>query len=253
MKSNFLPRDRRGFLVAAGAALAAGCATSEQTQRSSAPSSGAAQAGACTVYDKTRQATVTPDAAIAMLKEGNERFARGDSIHCDLLAQVRATSTAQAPFAAVLGCIDSRVPPELVFDQRIGDLFVGRIAGNFVNDDMLGSLDFAARLAGAKAIVVLGHGDCGAIKGAIDNAQLGLLTGALGKIRPVLPQVKGVPGEQNSKNKALLQAVTERHALNTAGQIVTRSAVMRELVDAGQLKVVAAVHDMNTGRIRWLS
>ena len=120
----------------------------------------------CAVYTRDRQRSVSLDDAINLLKAGNERFIAGKSINCNLMQQVKATADGQAPFAAVVGCIDSRVPPELVFDQRIGDIFVARVAGNFVNTDIIGSLEFATKLTGARAIVVLGHTDCGAIKGA---------------------------------------------------------------------------------------
>jgi carbonic anhydrase len=241
-------KERRLFL-AAGAAMACGCSTSPTSTKTAAP----ADAQACAVYSKERQAAVTPSAALAMLKQGNERFVAGQTIHCDLLAQVRATAAAQAPFAAVVGCIDSRVPPELVFDQRIGDIFAARIAGNFVNTDILGSLEFATKLAGAKAIVVLGHSECGAVKGAIDNAQLGNLTATLANIRPSVAKVTDVPGSQDSKNKTLVQAVADQNAKDAAAMLLSRSAVLRELVSEGKLAVAAAMHDVATGQIRWLA
>src|SRR5271169_3647040 len=134
---------------------------------------------ACAVFTKDRQEAIDSRGALQRLKDGNARFVSGRSIHCDLMAQVRATASAQAPFAAVVGCVDSRVPPELVFDQQIGDIFVARIAGNFVNTDIIGSLEFARQRAGANAMVVLGHPECGAIKAAIDNVQLAHLTNLL--------------------------------------------------------------------------
>jgi carbonic anhydrase len=136
--------------------------------------SGASAQDACAVSTSGRQQSTTLNEGLRLLKEGNTRFVSGKTINCDLLTQVRATSSGQSPFAAVVGCIDSRVPPELVFDQRIGE--VVRIAGNFVHDDIIGSLEFATKLAGAKAIFVLGHTECGAIAGAVDGAKLGLLT-----------------------------------------------------------------------------
>src|SRR5260370_31816422 len=132
-----------------------------------------AQSLECAVFTPARQNPTAPDDAIAQLKAGNERFTAGKSVNCDLMAQVKQTASNQSPYAAIVGCIDSRVPPELVFDQRIGDVFCARVAGNFVNVDIIGSLEYSAKVVGAKAIVVLGHGSCGAIQGAGDNVQLG--------------------------------------------------------------------------------
>jgi carbonic anhydrase len=236
-------KERRRFLAAAGALAAAGLSRS----------AGAASAAACRPFDAVRQAAVTPDQALDMLKKGNERFIKGTMIHCDLRAQVKATATAQAPFAAIVGCIDSRVPPEIVFDQRIGDIFAARVAGNFVNTDIIGSLEFATRLAGAKLIVVLGHTECGAIKGAVDDAKLGNLTAMLANIRPAVMKVKGIEGSQDSKNKKLVQAVADQNARDAAAMLLARSEVLRELVEAGKLKIVSAMLDVGTGRVTWMA
>ena len=206
----------------------------------------------CAVQTVQTQGQLTPDQALALLRDGNARFAAGQSINCDLLQQVRDTSSGQAPFAAVVGCIDSRVPPELVFDQRIGDIFAARIAGNYVNDDIIGSLEFATQLAGSKAIVVLGHSECGAVKGAVDNAKLGLLTGVLAQIRPSLAKLdyQGVP---SSKDKALVQRVAEQNVRDAVARLTARSEVLAQRVQAGQLKVVGAMHDISTGKIQWMA
>ncbi|MBP9955326.1 MAG: carbonic anhydrase [Ottowia sp.] len=206
----------------------------------------------CAVQTAQTQGQLTPDQALALLRDGNARFAAGQSINCDLLQQVRDTSSGQAPFAAVVGCIDSRVPPELVFDQRIGDIFAARIAGNYVNDDIIGSLEFATQLAGSKAIVVLGHSECGAVKGAVDNAKLGLLTGVLAQIRPSLAKLdyQGVP---SSKDKALVQRVAEQNVRDAVARLTARSEVLAQRVQAGQLKVVGAMHDISTGKIQWMA
>ncbi len=135
-----------------------------------------AQSQDCAVFTPDRQKSTTPDDAIARLKTGNERFTAGKSVNCDLMAQVKQTASNQSPYAAIVGCIDSRVPPELVFDQRIGDVFCARVAGNIVNTDIIGSLEYSTKVAGAKAIVVLGHNSCGAIKAAVDNVKLGNIT-----------------------------------------------------------------------------
>jgi carbonic anhydrase len=235
---------RRGFLTAAGALATVGAAGMAR----------AATGGqACMVYDSARQAKVTPDGALTLLKSGNERFISGQSVNCDLMAQVKATGNGQAPFAAVVGCIDSRVPPELVFDQRIGDIFAARVAGNFVNTDIIGSLEFATKLAGAKLIVVLGHTECGAVKGAVDNAKLGNLTAMLANITPAVDKVKGVDGPRSSKNKMLVQAAADINAKDAAKMLTDRSEVLRELVGAGQLKIVSAMHNVQTGRVSWFS
>jgi carbonic anhydrase len=240
---------RRSFLAATGALAASGLAAF--ADRANAQGSGTSPA--CTVFDKSRQAAVTPDQALAMLRDGNARFAAGKTVNCDLLAQVKATAQGQAPFAAVVGCIDSRVPPELVFDQRIGDIFAARIAGNFVNTDIIGSLEFATLVAGAKAIVVLGHSECGAVKGAIDDVKLGNLTATLANIRPAVREVKGIDGPQSSKNAKLVQAVADRNAKDAAAMLAARSEVLRGLVGEGKLKIAAAMHDVATGRIAWFA
>ena len=243
--------ERRSFLGAAGA-LAATALASSATHGATPPADTAA-AQACMTFDAARQAAVTPDEALAMLKEGNERFVSGNLVRCDLRAQVKATAGGQAPFAAVVGCIDSRVPPELVFDQRLGDIFAARIAGNFVNTDIIGSLEFATKLAGAKLVVVLGHSECGAIKGAVDNAKLGNLTAMLANIRPSVIKVTGIDGPRTSKNKAFVQAAADQNARDAAALLLARSAVMRTLVKEGQLKIVAAMHDVGSGRITWFA
>lgn len=208
---------------------------------------------ACAVFTPERQKSVTPAAALELLIAGNARFLSGKTINCDLLAQVRATASSQSPFAAIVGCMDSRVPPELVFDQRIGDVFAARIAGNFVNDDIIGSLEFATKVAGAKAIVVLGHTECGAIKGGVDGAKLGLLTKMLENFDPAIQAAKSVEGERNSKNKVLVQAVADANAKLAAKKLTDRSGVLRELVEQKQLVIVAAMHDVSTGAVKFLA
>ncbi|MBX9925288.1 MAG: hypothetical protein K2Y05_02925 [Hyphomicrobiaceae bacterium] len=144
--------------------------------------------------------------------------------------------------------IDSRVPPELVFDQRLGSIFAARVAGNFINTDILGSLEFACKVAGAKAIVVLGHSGCGAIKGAIDQAELGNLTSMLKNIEPAVAAVK-IDGERTSKDKKLVQKVADANAKLTAAAILERSAVLKDMADTGEIKIVAAMHDIATGKV----
>ncbi len=201
------------------------------------------------VMTEQAQRRMTPDQALAALKEGNERFVSGKSLQRDLMAQVRATASGQYPFASVLGCIDSRVPPELVFDQGIGDIFSPRIAGNFANTDTIGSLEFTTKLAGAKLIVVLGHTACGAIKGACDNAQLGNLTQTLSNLAPAVYAATGVPGDRSSKNGAFVEQVTRENVRLTVQALNDRSAVLRSLVEAGQLAIVGAMYNVATGRV----
>lgn len=205
----------------------------------------------CAIFTPERQKAVSPDEAIERLKAGNDRFLAGTSFNCDLLAQVHESAHGQAPFAAILGCIDSRVPPELVFDQRIGDVFCARIAGNFVDTDILGSLEFATKVTGARAIVVLGHSSCGAIKGAIDDVKLGNITAMLAHIRPAVDAVK-TDGERTSKNYKFVQAVAEENVYRAIAQLTERSEVLAGLVKEGQLRIVGAMHDLETGKVTFM-
>ena len=201
---------------------------------------------------RERQRNMTPEHALRALKDGNERFINGKMFQRNLMAQVRATASGQYPFAVVLGCIDSRVPPELVFDQGIGDIFSPRIAGNFANTDIIGSIEFATELAGAKLIVVLGHTECGAVKGACDNVQLGNLTQTLSNLTPAVYAVKDICDDRTSKNKAFVQKVADENVRLTVQALTERSAVLKELAVGNQLKLVGAMHDVATGRVSFL-
>lgn len=207
----------------------------------------------CAVFTRERQGAVSPAEAIERLKAGNERFLAGQSIHCNLLEQVHETAGGQAPFAAIVGCIDSRVPPELVFDQRMGDIFCARVAGNFANIDIVGSLEFATHVAGARAIVVLGHSACGAIKSAVDGVELGNITAMLKNFDPALARLTPEDGERSSANEALVQKVADENARLTAASLTARSEILARMVDEGQLVIASAMHDITTGRISWLS
>jgi len=202
---------------------------------------------------KKTRSQLTPSQALELLKDGNERFVKGEMLQRDLMAQVKATAVGQFPFAGILGCIDSRVPPELVFDQGVGDIFSARIAGNFANTDFIGSFEFATKLAGAKLIVVLGHTECGAIKGAADNAQLGNLTHTLSNLMPAVYSVTDVQGERNSSNAAFVTSVAEENVRLNVKALFTRSAILHDLTEAGQIKIVGAMHDVSTGRVTFLS
>jgi carbonic anhydrase len=213
-----------------------------------------AQSTECAVFTPDRQKSTAPDDAIARLKAGNERFTAGKSINCDLMAQVKETASSQSPYAAIVGCIDSRVPPELVFDQRIGDVFCARVAGAIVNPDIIGSLEYSTKVVGARAIVVLGHNSCGAIKSAVDNVKLGSNIAALLKnFQPALATLTKADGHRDSHNYPLVQKVAEASARLTAESLTRRSPIIKQLVDAKQLKIAAAMHDITTGKVSWLS
>lgn len=213
-----------------------------------------AQAQECRAMTAEAQQALSPDDAIELLKAGNARFVSGDMRNCDLMSQVKATAEGQAPFAAIVGCIDSRVPPELVFDQQIGDIFSARVAGNFVNTDIIGSLEFATAVAGSKAIVILAHSSCGAVKGAVDEVKLGNLTAMLERIEPAIQATPlTVTGEKSSSNKKFVEAVAAKNAELTAEALLARSPVIKNLVDSGKVKVVAAKHDVATGKVTFFS
>jgi carbonic anhydrase len=207
----------------------------------------------CAVFTKESQGAISSAQALERLKAGNARFVAGHPIHCDARAQVKSTAAGQAPFAAVLGCMDSRTAPELVFDQNIGDIFAVRVAGNFVNTDILGSLEYATQVAGAKLIVVLGHSDCGAVKGAIDHVELGNLTAALANIRPAVAEVTDAGGPRDSKNKKFVQKVSERNVEDAAAQLAARSPILAGLAGDQKLLIVGAMHDVGTGAVSWLA
>lgn len=198
-----------------------------------------------------KQAAITPERALELLKRGNERFISSDSTERDYIAQVKKTASGQYPFAAVVSCIDSRIPVEIVFDRGIGDLFVARVAGNFVNDDILGSLEFATKLSGAKLIVILGHTECGAIKGACDGAQLGLLTATLANINPAVEAMQGDFSPRSSKNAKFVQAVAELNVELTMRKLRERSVVLREMIDKGEIGLVGAMYDVSTGKVEF--
>ena len=201
---------------------------------------------------KDTQSAMTPEDAINMLKAGNKRYLNNSMLDRDLLQQTQQTATGQFPFAAVLGCIDSRVPAETVFDQGIGDIFTIRIAGNFINEDILGSMEFACKVAGSKAIVVLGHSSCGAVKGAIDNVQLGNLTGMLGKLRPAVHAVTDETADRSSGNAGFVQKVVDMNIKMSVEAIRQRSAVLQEMEDNGEIAIVGAMYDVKTGEITFV-
>lgn len=231
--------NRLAILIAATAALT-GVACSPSSERSA------------DVLTRQEQQALTPDAVLADLKAGNRRYVSRNTINRDWAAQARHTAEGQYPKAIILGCVDSRVPPEFVFDQGIGDIFVGRVAGNCENIDMLGSMEFGTAIAGSKLIVVLGHTSCGAVKGAIDRAQLANLTELLAQIEPAVDAVAHEPSERTSKNLDFVNRVAEANVRMTVRDIQERSTVIAELVRRGDLKVVGAMYDLETGEVTWL-
>lgn len=199
------------------------------------------------------QQGMTPDMVLADLKAGNERFASRKAITQDWLVQASSTATeGQFPKAIVLGCLDSRVIPEVAFDQGIGDLFVGRVAGNFENTDLLGSMEFGTVVAGSKLIVVLGHTSCGAVKGTIDRARLGNLTEMLTNIEPAVASVPTGTDGRTAADSEYVDRVVEANVRQTVRDIMTRSTVLSERVASGDLRIVGAVYDLSTGKVRWL-
>lgn len=200
---------------------------------------------------KASQAELNPASALQLLKEGNQRFLNQKMASRDLTSQVADTATGQFPFACVLGCIDSRVPSELVFDQGIGDIFNVRIAGNFVNTDILGSMEFACKVAGSKVILVLGHSSCGAVKGACDGVELGNLTAMLSNFDPVLQAVQ-YDGERNASNTEFVNLVTEENVHATVAKIKTDSPVLNEMYTAGEIDIVGAIYDVASGEVKFL-
>jgi carbonic anhydrase len=197
---------------------------------------------------KDMRDSLTPDQIIETMKQGNERFRTGTMSPHDYLAQKRATAAGQYPAAVILSCIDSRAPAEIILDARIGDTFNARIAGNIANDDLLGSLEFACAVAGAKVVLVMGHTACGAIKGAIDGAQLGNLTGLLIKIKPAVGATR-YEGERTSKNGEFVDEVAMTNVRLTIGAIRQRSDVLAGLEKDGKIKIVGSMYRLSGGRV----
>ena len=196
------------------------------------------------------QSNITPNSALTLLKEGNTRFTSSQPAARNFSAQVEQTATGQYPFAAIVSCIDSRIPTEIVFDQGIGDIFNARIAGNFVNADILGSLEFACKLAGSKVIVVMGHTSCGAVKGACDHAKLGNLTQMLDKIMPAVNAIKTEEGtDRSSKNLEFVNEVASKNVEMTIDNIKSQSSVLNEMFEGGEIDIVGAMYDVKTGKV----
>jgi carbonic anhydrase len=234
--------DRRSFLKATGIAAAVGLLTASPPGR-------LVYAAALT---KAQRDAMTPADVIAKMKKGNERFRRGREAPHDYLAQQKASAQGQYPAAVILSCIDSRAPAEVILDLGIGDVFNARVAGNVANHDILGSMEFACKLAGAKVVLVMGHTACGAIKGAIDNAELGNLTGLLAKIRPAVDATE-YEGERSAKNYTFVDAVARKNVELTMEQIRQNSGVLRELESQGAIKIAGSMYNLKTAVVEFFT
>ena len=233
---------RRNFLKTTGVATALGLT-------GGALLTGSAYADALTKAQRDR---MTPEQIIEAMKDGNERFRRGERKNRNYLREQKASARGQYPAAVLLSCIDSRAPAEVIMDLGIGDIFNCRVAGNVENDDILGSMEFACRLAGAKVVLVMGHTACGAVKGAIDNAALGNLTQLLAKIKPAV-QATTYSGERSAKNYGFVDAVARKNVEMTIGDIRRDSPVLAELEASGAIKITGAMYNLETGAVEFFA
>ncbi len=202
--------------------------------------------------DKIAQANITPRQAFELLKAGNVRFVDNLRINRNLLQMVNDTSNGQWPMAAIVSCMDSRTSAELIFDQGLGDIFSIRLAGNVVSENVLGSLEYACKVAGSKFIVVLGHSKCGAIKGACDSVELGNLTALLSKIAPAVFAEKSVTEERNSHNPAFVEAVSKIHVERSVQAIMEQSVILRDMILKGEIGIIGASYDVETGVVAFM-
>jgi carbonic anhydrase len=199
--------------------------------------------------NKELQDSITPKMAIEILKEGNKRFVNNLKANRNLLEQANETSDGQHPFAVILSCIDSRTSAELIFDQGLGDVFSVRIAGNIINEDILGSMEFACKVAGSKVIVVLGHTKCGAIKGACDHVEMGNLTALLSKIQPAVYDEKTETANRSSSNPEFVEKVATINVKRTVNAIMERSPILKEMIAKGEIGIIGGVHNLNDGEV----
>jgi carbonic anhydrase len=199
--------------------------------------------------NKEIQSQITPRKALEILQNGNHRFVNNLKAHRNLLEQVNDTRDGQWPFAVILSCIDSRTSAELIFDQGLGDVFSVRIAGNIVNTDILGSMEFACKVAGSKLVVVLGHSKCGAVKGACDHVEMGNLTELLSKIQPAVYQEKATQNDRSSKNAEFVENVAEINVVRSVKNIIERSYILEQMVERGEIGIVGAMHNIETGEV----
>jgi len=200
---------------------------------------------------KDMQSSISPSMALDLLKDGNKRFVNNLKINRNLLQQANETSDGQHPFAVILSCIDSRTSAELIFDQGLGDVFSVRIAGNVVNEDILGSMEFGCKVAGAKIIIVLGHTKCGAVKGACDNVELGNLTRLIHKIKPAVEQESATIANRNSSNSVFVENVAELNVRLSVKNILLHSPIIADMVSNGDITIVGGIHDISTGEVKF--
>ncbi len=202
---------------------------------------------------QTLQQKITPTKAIELLKEGNQRFIQDLRFNRNLLEQVNETAEGQYPFATILSCIDSRAPAELIFDQGLGDIFNIRIAGNIINEDILGSMEFSCKVAGSKLIMILGHTSCGAIKGACDQAEMGHLTGLLNKIEPVIENEKSYQEDRSGKNLEFVNKVSEMNVKHSIDLIMKKSDILMQMQEEGLIKIIGGMYDVSNGQVSFLN
>ncbi len=195
------------------------------------------------------QNAISPSMALDLLKEGNKRFVNNLKVNRNLLQQANETSDGQHPFAVILSCIDSRTSAELIFDQGLGDIFSVRIAGNIINEDILGSMEFGCKVAGSKIIVVLGHTKCGAVKGACDHVEMGNLTALLSKIQPAVYDEKTITENRNSGNNEFVEKVASINVTRTVHAIMERSPILKEMIEKEEIAIVGGKHDITTGHV----
>lgn len=238
-----------GFLAAT--LMVTGCQSSKTACCSMPMSACTAGTASSAVQTKASQAAMTPQAALAELRDGNARFVAGRPLLRNLSAEVKATAVGQYPFAVVLSCLDSRQPIEIVLDQGIGDIFSARVAGNVLDDDILGSMEFACKVSGAKLIAVIGHSNCGAIKGAVDDVELGNLTGLLAKIKPAIDAVPADVQPRTTKNYAFVDQVSEANVRLVMKEIRERSPILREMLDKGEIGLVGGMYGLSTGKVQF--
>ena len=234
--------SRRSFIGTALGACVASCTVARALQTG---------VDLSVTLTKEQRDSLSPDQVLQEMKKGNERFRSAKMVSRDYLAQKRSTAGGQYPAAVVLGCIDSRAPAEILFDVGIGDMFNGRVAGNVVNDDMLGSMEFSCAVAGAKVVFVLGHTACGAVKGAIDDVEMGNLTGLLARIKPAITATK-FDGDKSSKNPAYVDAVARANVEVALAQIRRRSPILEDLEKKGSIKITGGMYNIANGTVEYL-
>jgi carbonic anhydrase len=254
MKNNFFTI----ITVTGIIALASSCQSSTENnnavspQKDSTASSEVQKPLRENVLTAEEQQALTPDAVIQNLKEGNQRYVSNTLTAENHPSMVHNASKGQYPEAVILSCIDSRVPVEDIFDKGIGDIFVGRVAGNFANEDLLGSMEYGCKVAGAKLILVLGHESCGAVKAAIDKVELGNITAMLSKIKPAVDKSQDFAGEKTTKNHDFVDYVTKNNILHTIETIKLKSAILKEMAEKGEIKIVGAYYNLETGEVTFI-